>query len=393
MLPTRLDSIDEGHLNALVTDGAPESRSLEFKAKLVWGTESERKEFLADVSALANGGGGDLILGIEEDNGTASKVVGLGFFDPDSDILKMENVIRDGIAPRIIGIRIRSVSLSNGRRAIIVRVPNSLNRPHMVVFKKWSRFYSRNSAGKYQLDVEELRSAFVGSESRAERIRQFRIERVDAILQGNTPEPLAGKSYLCIHMVPISAFDPSFSFDITRVREQGEALPPIGRRGWNPRVNFDGLLFSTPMRAGGAISYVQLFRNGVIEAVDCERLTPREPQRQRPDKYIPSIAYERDIVRAVDGYAEFYRKYEMPTPLLVGLSILNVKGFRMGADDIYDLGSPIDRDHLVLPGQLAEFVDFDAAPFLRPSFDQIWNACGYDRSRNYDDKGNWRPDR
>ena len=201
----------------------------------------------------------------------------------------MENVIRDGIAPRIIGIRIRSVSLSNGRRAIIVRVPNSLNRPHMVVFKKWSRFYSRNSAGKYQLDVEELRSAFVGSESRAERIRQFRIERVDAILQGNTPEPLAGKSYLCIHMVPTSAFDPSFSFDITRVREQGEALPPIGRRGWNPRVNFDGLLFSTPMRAGGAISYVQLFRNGVIEAVDCERLTPREPQRQRPDKYIPSI--------------------------------------------------------------------------------------------------------
>ena len=39
---------------------------------------------------------------------------------------------------------------------IIVRVPNSLNRPHMVVFKQWSRFYSRNSAGKYQLDVHEL---------------------------------------------------------------------------------------------------------------------------------------------------------------------------------------------------------------------------------------------
>ena len=94
MLPTQLVSVDESHLNALVADGVRESRSLEFKAKLVWGTESERKEFLADVSALANGGGGDLILGIEEDNGTASKVVGLGVFDPDSDTLKMENVIR-----------------------------------------------------------------------------------------------------------------------------------------------------------------------------------------------------------------------------------------------------------------------------------------------------------
>ena len=61
MLPAQLDSIDEGHLNALVADGVRESRSLEFKAKLVWGTESEKKEFLADVSAFANGAGGDLI--------------------------------------------------------------------------------------------------------------------------------------------------------------------------------------------------------------------------------------------------------------------------------------------------------------------------------------------
>ena len=49
MLPTQLDSVDESHLNALVSNGVPESRSLEFKAKLVWGTESERKEFLADI--------------------------------------------------------------------------------------------------------------------------------------------------------------------------------------------------------------------------------------------------------------------------------------------------------------------------------------------------------
>ncbi len=194
MLLPQLDSIDEGHLNALVTNGVRESRSLEFKAKLVWGTESERKEFLADVSALANGGGGDLVFGIEEEEGAAWKVVGLDSFDPEKDTLKMESMIRDGIAPRIIGFRVRSVVLSNGRRMVIVRVPNSLNRPHMVTFKNWSRFFSRNSAGKYQLDVQELKSAFVASESVAERMRQFRIERIEAILQGNTPERLLGRA-------------------------------------------------------------------------------------------------------------------------------------------------------------------------------------------------------
>ena len=392
MLPTRLDSIDEGHLNALVNNGVRESRSFEFKAKLVWGTESERKEFLADVSALANGGGGDLIFGIEEENGTASAVVGLDSFDPDDDTLKMESVIRDGIAPRIIGIRLRPVDLNNGRRVVIVRVPNSLNRPHMVVLKNWSRFYSRNSAGKYQLDVHELRSAFVASESVTERVRQFRIERIDAILQGNTPDPLAGRSYLCIHMIPISAFDPSFSFDITTVREQGTTLPPIGQHGWNPRVNFDGLLFSTPTGTGEATAYVQLFRNGVIEAVDCDLLAPSQLDPQGSE-LIPSIAYEKDVIQAVNEYSEFYKKHELPTPVLVGLSMMNVKGFHMAVRGVPYGARAIDRDHLILPDRLAESLDFEPASFLRPCFDQIWNACGYDRSLNYDEKGNWNPDR
>ena len=376
-----------------MTNGVRESRSLEFKAKLVWGTESERKEFLADVSALANGGGGDLVFGIEEEEGAAWKVVGLDSFDPEKDTLKMESMIRDGIAPRIIGFRVRSVVLSNGRRMVIVRVPNSLNRPHMVTFKNWSRFFSRNSAGKYQLDVQELKSAFVASESVAERMRQFRIERIEAILQGNTPERLLGKSCVCVHLVPLSAFDPSFSFDLAAVREGGETLPPIAHHGWNPGVNFDGLLFYTTTRTGQTSSYVQLFRNGVIEAVDSQTLTPLKPYQQQSDKYIPSIAYEKRIIDAVDSYIGFYRKYEMPTPLLAGLSILNVKGFRMRAGDIYDVGSPIDRDHLILPDRLAESLDLDAAELLRPSFDQIWNACGHDRSLNYDEKRNWHPDR
>ncbi len=158
-------------------------------------------------------------------------------------------------------------------------------------------------------------------------------------------------------------------------------------------MNFDGLLFYTTTRTGQTSSYVQLFRNGVIEAVDSQTLTPLKPYQQQSDKYIPSIAYEKRIIDAVDSYIGFYRKYEMPTPLLAGLSILNVKGFRMRAGDIYDVGSPIDRDHLILPDRLAESLDLDAAELLRPSFDQIWNACGHDRSLNYDEKRNWHPDR
>ena len=71
---------------------------------------------------------------------------------------------------------------------------------------------------------------------------------------------------------------PSFSFDIARVREP---LLPIGRRGCNPSVNFDGQLFSATVRTGEAVAYVQLFRNGVIEAVDC--VEPVGPYQWSPD--------------------------------------------------------------------------------------------------------------
>ena len=54
----------------------------------------------------------------------------------------------------------------------------------------------------------------------------------------------------------------------------------------------------------------------------------------------------------------------MPTPVLVGLSVLNVKGFRMGTSGIYDFGRPIDRNHLILPGRLAESLTWT----LRRSF-------------------------
>ena len=65
----------------------------------------------------------------------------------------------------------------------------------------------------------------------------------------------------------------------------------------------------------------------------------------------------------------------------------------MATRDMFRGGRRIDRDHLILPDRLAESLGLDAAALLRPSFDQVWNACGHDRSLNYDEKGNWNPAR
>lgn len=56
-----LDDVTEADLDALVVAGSPERRVRDYKAALPGGTDSERKEFLFDVSSFANAAGGHLI--------------------------------------------------------------------------------------------------------------------------------------------------------------------------------------------------------------------------------------------------------------------------------------------------------------------------------------------
>src|SRR5438105_3890169 len=95
---------------------------------------------------------------------------------PDSEILKWEQVIRGAIDPRIPGIRLRAIAVKGGHM-LLIRIPRSFVGPHVVTYKKSFRFYARTSAGKYPLDVSELRSAFLAGSALGDQIRNFRVER------------------------------------------------------------------------------------------------------------------------------------------------------------------------------------------------------------------------
>ena len=53
------------------------------------------------------------------------------------------------------------------------------------------RFWSRSSVGKQQLDVQQLRSAFLEADSAAQRVSKFRLDRVAKIVANETPVRLA----------------------------------------------------------------------------------------------------------------------------------------------------------------------------------------------------------
>jgi len=383
-----LENIDESDLQGLVESQVAEGKTIEYKATLPGNTDSEKKEFLADVSSFANASGGNVIYGIRAERGVPTQVCGLGDINADAEILRLENMLRQGIEPRIPGLSVRKLPLQTAGVAIIIRISRSWVSPHMVTFGKHLKFYSRNSAGKYPLDVSELREAFVLSETTAERIRNFRVERVGKVLAEETPVALETAAKIVLHIVPFGAFDPSARFDVASLARDTSRLQPMYASSWSGRHNFDGFLtFSRFPDHPSAHSYLQVFRNGATEAVEAYLLRDRDGKR-----IIPSVAFEEKLLEKLPTYLSVQRELGVEPPLFIMVSLLGVSGYTMGVDRarfMFDEAYPIDRDALLVPEIMIETFDCDVTEVMRPAFDAIWNATGWPRSMNYDEKGKW----
>jgi hypothetical protein len=388
-----VNSITEVDLQALVDDEMQESRTLEYKQMLPGGSDDDKKEFLYDVVAFANASGGLIIYGIREEAEVAAEVCGVEVVDIATEIRRLDRIIHDGIDPRIPGLEIRGVNLANSRIAILVRIPNSWARPHMVTFKGSSKFYSRRGSVKYQLDVREIRAAFELSSTTAERIRDFRVEHLAAISDGETPVPLAEGGKVVLHLVPLRAFDPTVRFDVSALLSDQNRLryiTPFAASSWGWNYNFDGVV--THARAGYEspeyASYVQFFRNGIIEAVDADLLRVYSLTQS---KTIPFDTFEQRLMEGAERYASAQRLLGVEAPIFVMASFLGVRGYSMSiSTSRLGHGQPIDRQNLIVPEVMIESLDVEFAQVMRPVFDAVWNAAGWPHSLNYGEDGQWR---
>lgn len=163
-----LEEITEADLQYLIDEERIEKKVLEYKSELPRNSDSEKKEYLADVSSFANAIGGDIIYGIKENRktGKPEKLDGIEIDNVDQDILRLEQIIRDGIEPNIpsSALNITDIQLKNSKYILIIRINRSCINPHRVSFKAWDRFYTRSTNGKYRFDVQELRAAFQNEE-------------------------------------------------------------------------------------------------------------------------------------------------------------------------------------------------------------------------------------
>ncbi|MFZ1964787.1 MAG: ATP-binding protein [Roseiarcus sp.] len=373
-----ITEITEADLLRLVANAELEGKTLEYKRDQVGKSEADRKEFLYDVTSFANALGGHLIFGMATKDGAASELVGLQGVKSDDEILRLEQLARDGIRPPIIGLRSAAVSLSNGNSAIVLHIPKSWNPPHQVTYQKSFRFYGRDTNGKYQIDVDELRSIFVLSASAAENMKLFRIDRIAKIVSGDTPVLLAAGGKMVVHLLPLSAFTQPQPIDVKRLRGNHSDVVGVLRGGGTPVLNVDGLLLASHVRP--APRYAQVFRDGCVEVV----AGWSDEANTRTD--LPCPAFESAIIEHVYRGKQLFEGAGVSPPIVVAITLLKMKGWRIASQSTWS-AAVIDRDPVFIPELVLEAFNGIAQNEVRPLIDAIWNAAGSVGSPNYNDQG------
>ena len=395
MIQKAVERIEKSDIESLVTDKIGEHKTLEYKLQLPGSQTDDKREFLYDVAALANAAGGDIIFGIADERDSSGRATGIPAAAEGVNVenisrekQRIEHLVRDGIDPRIPGITFQQIDGFTNGPVLVMRIPKSWISPHMVTFGGVSRFYSRNNAGKYPLNAGEIRSAFLASSAVGERLRQFRLARIAKAIEDDLPIPLSSGLKLLLHLIPLSALDPSNMRDVASETAQKHyvSMTPVSDPGaFNYRYNFDGWLGF----ASGISAYVQLFRSGAIEAGEGALHLFRWTHQSRK---LPVSVVENALVAALTRFLSVQKELAVPLPIALMLTLVGVKGFSLIIPQRFSVYSntPIDRDILQFPEVMVDDYDRPAHVVLRPVFDALWQSGGFEKSLNYDDNGDWK---
>ncbi|MDX1939091.1 MAG: ATP-binding protein [Saprospiraceae bacterium] len=379
MIPKEIDDIKLSDIEIIFKENDRELRTLEFKREITLSNSKEKKEFLADISSFANSVGGDIILGIDEKLG----VKPIEIDDIDSFLLRIESIIRTGIEPKIGNCRIKEIKVEENKYVLIIRIPKSYISPHRVTFESHDKFYGRGENGKYPLDVYQLRNSFLSSENAKNRINDFLQDRINKIISSETPLKLPKGARLMLHIIPIESFGNPKEYDLMEIirDKYGIKISPIDSNGrYGQRINFDGIVSYRSDGSDFTSSYLQIFRKGIIEAVNSSIFSASVQ-----DKLIPSTYLEKELIYFIGNIFDVIKKLKFKPPFFLILNIIDIKDFKLATGGRGDAFENYRLERNILSFNEIFIEDYPESPvkLLRIWFDHIWQAFGYEGCGNY----------
>ncbi len=378
MLKENIKDIKISDIEQLISQSVVENKTIEYKQNLPENSDTDKKEFLADVSAFANTNGGYLIYGVSESSGKPTDILPIKSTDQDAEIRRLESILQSGIEPRI-SCEIRSIEHEDGF-LYLIGVKQSWNIPHRVIFKGYDKFYARNSAGKYPLDIDELRNLFTLPMTINEKIEKRISERRRYLNSNSLPIKQDNKPKLSLHLIPEESYRNRNYPEIFSIKND-PLIMPMSYFGSNLKINLDGFMTYSVSRELGTFSYTQMYRDAMIEALRTEIV----------DEEDGSLYYkevEKSLIEAISRYMEVYKKLGIGAPIVGYISFYKMNKTKLiHPMQISRSTRGIDIDEIYLPDFLIEDYETEIGKIIKPSLDVFWNAFGFEEDPNIDRDG------
>ena len=369
----------------LATNGISESTHLEFKREPI----TDNLEVAQDVSSIANGGGGDLILGVPETNGVAQ--LPTPFPNGEKEGNRVVQIVLSGVAPRL---RIATQAIAGpGGDVVVVRIQRS-HMPAMVHLKNRSEFWIRRDRQRVRMShAEIIAMATAGQEETftRERFLERRIER-----NKSSAGVVTGVSVgLLLAATPNNLVDDTISIrneDVQRVMRESSTTPDTIIEGVAPIPSLDGL--EGRLRSNPNYRF-EIHRNGHMEvylghaagiaAVTKKPFFDAAPGGRRIED-IFTVLDAGVLVRSVVEFVRRVRKLheigEMFEPFTVTLVLYNASRSALprGAEHTEEGSIIVDPGKIFVDNDLIVSVPgFPDEASLRPSkllCDRLWQAYG-----------------
>lgn len=391
MLKDPISDVRFAQLVDLVEMGIAEGTDLEYKVDLPdLKPDSGKREFLRDVCAMANGGGGWIIYGVSgsdgdtDDRAVPGSIVGVTCVDFDQAKIRILDIVRSGISPRPdIQVEDR-IDDSGDKSVLIVRIHEASRPPCMVSYNNEMCCWMRKGARKYRMDIDEVRRTIVESETWLERLRDFRAARLNAFRLDHTvttvpivpvyPVNLVPlQSRLIMHVAPARFFRQAVgAYELAKV-VRGHKPKLMGDLHPTMRPNFDGFLAYDGGTDGGAIGYVQVFRSGVVETVDC-LMFKGEGHESPEDTHIFAADFRLRLSAVVQDQLALLGELSYAPPYAVMVSLVNVAGWVFAHSNL----RAGEFEHDMLFPELLLDDEEDLINTIDELMLMVWQAAGHD---------------
>jgi Schlafen, AlbA_2 len=368
------------HLQQLVDNRVPESKALEYKLALPSNTDSDKKEFLADVSAMANSDGGLIIYGMAterdetgKDTGVAKSCDGVLMPNSDAEVLRLTSMLQNSLDPQLttgVSMVIVPVPAPN-RGMLLLGVERSWIGPHRVTYQRTDRFYRRGEAGKYSPDTPELRRMFMESDSWTEEAVRFHENRIQEVKRSG----LYSDHFCLIHVLPLGRMTVHLNPRVYQPDLVIDARPMMSM-GTDWRHNAAGFKLYVKRAGTGQEHYVQWFRFGGVEAT-ASSFRYKEDGTQ-PIFRVNVAALRTEISRFVlAAIRVMNEKLDVSPPYFLAATLSGIGGtypWLEGFGASWD-AKPADEDPITLP-PITLLGAVDPKPSLQLWWDTLWQVFG-----------------